>query len=151
MNADLPPEQQRALEALARVLDPASYYLGGGVAVALRLHHRRSVDLDFFTATSDPPALTLASVPTLVPQVPNVVRDRKASGTWGTNVVRDRKASSTEGTNVVRDRRASSTEGTNVVRDQKASGTEGTNAVRNRRASGPWGPYVVRDRRASGP
>jgi len=60
MRVDLLPAQQSALETLAQVIDPASYYLGGGVAVALRLHHRRSVDLDLFTTTSDPPALAEA-------------------------------------------------------------------------------------------
>jgi hypothetical protein len=60
VSADLSPEQERALDALARVVDPSSYYLGGGVAVALRLHHRRSVDLNLFTTTSDPPALAEA-------------------------------------------------------------------------------------------
>ncbi len=60
MSVDLPPAQQSALETLARVIDPDSYYLGGGVAVALRLHHRRSVDLDLFTTTADPSALAEA-------------------------------------------------------------------------------------------
>ncbi len=60
MSADLTPEQERALDVLAQVVDPSSYYLAGGVAVALRLHHRRSVDLDIFTSTSDPPALVEA-------------------------------------------------------------------------------------------
>lgn len=54
------PEQHRALDVLAGVLDPGAYYLGGGVAVALRLHHRRSADLDLFTETSDPPSLVEA-------------------------------------------------------------------------------------------
>jgi hypothetical protein len=37
--------QRAALEALAPILDPTTY-LGGGVAVALRLAHRQSRDLD---------------------------------------------------------------------------------------------------------
>ena len=60
VSADLSPQQEMALETLARVLEPGAYYLAGGVAVALRLHHRRSVDLDLFTGTSDPPALAEA-------------------------------------------------------------------------------------------
>lgn len=41
------PAQARALERLAAVL-PASAYLAGGVAIALRYHHRTSGDLDLF-------------------------------------------------------------------------------------------------------
>ena len=53
----LTPAQHAALGALARAIDPSAYYLAGGVAVALRLHHRRSVDLDLFTASADPSTL----------------------------------------------------------------------------------------------
>jgi hypothetical protein len=49
--------QRAALSTLAEVVDPATY-LAGGVAVALRLQHRRSRDLDLFVAASDPVALT---------------------------------------------------------------------------------------------
>jgi hypothetical protein len=45
--------QRDALTTLAQVVD-ASTYLGGGVAVALRLHHRSSRDLDLFVPSSDP-------------------------------------------------------------------------------------------------
>lgn len=45
--------QRAALETLADVLDPSSY-LAGGVAVALRLGHRQSHDLDLFVPVSDP-------------------------------------------------------------------------------------------------
>lgn len=45
--------QERALAALAPHL-PADAYLAGGVAVALRVGHRHSRDLDVFTLTSDP-------------------------------------------------------------------------------------------------
>jgi Nucleotidyl transferase AbiEii toxin, Type IV TA system len=55
----LSPEQRAALATLAEVMDPATY-LAGGVAVALRLQHRRSRDLDLFVATSDPVTLTTA-------------------------------------------------------------------------------------------
>lgn len=40
-------EQRAALEQLAPALDEATY-LAGGVAIALELHHRRSLDLDLF-------------------------------------------------------------------------------------------------------
>jgi hypothetical protein len=45
--------QQRVLAALAPVL-PADAYLAGGVAVAMRIGHRLSHDLDIFTTESDP-------------------------------------------------------------------------------------------------
>ena len=45
-------EQRKALESLATVVDPETY-LAGGVAIALRLAHRSSRDLDLFT-TADP-------------------------------------------------------------------------------------------------
>ena len=45
--------QRAALEILAGVVDPATY-VGGGVAVALRLEHRQSRDLDLFVPSSDP-------------------------------------------------------------------------------------------------
>ena len=44
------------MAAAARVLD-TSFYLGGGVAVAMHLAHRESRDLDFFSGTSDPSQL----------------------------------------------------------------------------------------------
>lgn len=42
------PEQRRALESLASVVDPTTY-LAGGVAIAVRFGHRTSHDLDLFT------------------------------------------------------------------------------------------------------
>jgi hypothetical protein len=51
--------QREALATLAAVVDPATY-LAGGLAVALRLQHRRSQDLDLFLAGSDPVTLTPA-------------------------------------------------------------------------------------------
>jgi hypothetical protein len=48
--------QRRALDVLAPVLD-ASTYLAGGVAVALRLAHRSSRDLDLFVPRGDPAVL----------------------------------------------------------------------------------------------
>lgn len=52
MIAALTPSQQRALDTLAPIVDPSTY-LAGGVAIALRLQHRQSRDLDLFT-TADP-------------------------------------------------------------------------------------------------
>ncbi|HTM45455.1 MAG TPA: nucleotidyl transferase AbiEii/AbiGii toxin family protein, partial [Polyangiaceae bacterium] len=47
--ADLAPEQLRALDLLTKVPALAGYYLAGGTAIALHLHHRQSRDLDFFS------------------------------------------------------------------------------------------------------
>jgi hypothetical protein len=51
--------QRAALEVLAAVVDPSTY-LGGGVAVALRLAHRQSRDLDLFVPATDPVAIAPA-------------------------------------------------------------------------------------------
>lgn len=48
--------QRAALEVLADVVEPTTY-IGGGVAVALRLAHRESRDLDLFSPALDPVAL----------------------------------------------------------------------------------------------
>jgi hypothetical protein len=61
MTEVLSSAQRTALEVLARAVEPSTY-LAGGVAVALRLHHRQSRDLDLFTAESDPAALVSALV-----------------------------------------------------------------------------------------
>ena len=42
-------QQRRLLEAASRYVSKWGGYLAGGTAVALRLGHRRSVDLDYFT------------------------------------------------------------------------------------------------------
>lgn len=42
--------QARVLRRLGPVLTPLGFYLAGGTALALQLGHRRSVDLDWFTA-----------------------------------------------------------------------------------------------------
>ncbi|WP_437762069.1 nucleotidyl transferase AbiEii/AbiGii toxin family protein [Sorangium sp. So ce281] len=61
MTEVLSSAQRTALEVLARAVEPSTY-LAGGVAVALRLQHRQSRDLDLFTAESDPAALVSALV-----------------------------------------------------------------------------------------
>jgi hypothetical protein len=50
------PAQASALAAAARILDP-TFYLAGGVAVAMHLSHRASRDLDFFSSSADPSQL----------------------------------------------------------------------------------------------
>ena len=53
MSGELTAAQREAIATLARVVD-SSTYLAGGVAVALRLHHRQSRDLDLFVPSVDP-------------------------------------------------------------------------------------------------
>jgi hypothetical protein len=56
MSAAVTDAQKNALADISPEL-PAGVYLAGGVAVALRLHHRSSKDLDLFTGDTDPLAL----------------------------------------------------------------------------------------------
>ncbi len=51
--ATISDAQRSALDSIARVVD-ASTYLAGGVAVAARLGHRASRDLDLFIPVADP-------------------------------------------------------------------------------------------------
>jgi hypothetical protein len=51
--------QQRVLSELGPILTDHSFYLAGGTALALHLGHRRSVDLDWFTAERLPDPLRL--------------------------------------------------------------------------------------------
>jgi hypothetical protein len=72
--------QHWVLARLGPVLTPRGFYLGGGTALALHLGHRRSVDLDWFTADRLRDPLRLAQeirdggVPLVTGQV--------APGTW---------------------------------------------------------------------
>src|SRR5689334_2644874 len=52
--------QQRVLARVGPVLTQHGFYLAGGTAVALHLGHRRSVDLDWFSAARLPDPLRLA-------------------------------------------------------------------------------------------
>jgi hypothetical protein len=47
------PEQKEVLRQLSPLLPPDAY-LAGGVAIAARLHHRTSRDLDWFVSGTDP-------------------------------------------------------------------------------------------------
>lgn len=47
--APLSRDQRRTLARLSRFLRERGLYLAGGVAVAVHRHHRRSLDLDFFS------------------------------------------------------------------------------------------------------
>jgi hypothetical protein len=50
---DLAAEQLRALDLLSQLPALTGYYLAGGTAIALHLHHRRSRDLDFFSIAKE--------------------------------------------------------------------------------------------------
>ncbi len=52
--------QLRLLDRLGPLLARRGFYLAGGTAIALHLGHRRSVDLDWFTAEELPDPLDLA-------------------------------------------------------------------------------------------
>lgn len=58
----LPPGQRRALQKLGPVTLERRFHLGGGTALALRLGHRVSVDLDWFSGEpfGDPALLAAA-------------------------------------------------------------------------------------------
>lgn len=75
MGRDLTEGQEAALGTLAPLLG-ADFYLGGGVAVALRLHHRASRDLDLFASECDP-----ASFEERLAQLPGVRVTARAPGT----------------------------------------------------------------------
>jgi hypothetical protein len=47
----LTARQQRVLNQLAPALSAAGFYLAGGTCLAIRLGHRRSLDLDWFTSS----------------------------------------------------------------------------------------------------
>lgn len=53
--------QQFALHRLSRVSAHSPFYLGGGIAVALHLGHRKSLDLDWFTSEPMGDPLQLAA------------------------------------------------------------------------------------------
>ena len=45
----LADDHRRALDRLSRCAPIAGFYLAGGTAIAIHLHHRQSLDLDFFS------------------------------------------------------------------------------------------------------
>lgn len=75
------PELQRVFAHLAHQPILQQFYLAGGTAVALRLGHRRSHDLDYFSATNEVLAPTRrAAAVALAEFEPTVVED--ADGTF---------------------------------------------------------------------
>jgi hypothetical protein len=67
--------QKSVLRQLGPAVSARQFYLGGGTALAIRLGHRRSLDLDWFTGVSLPEPLRLAadlgsaSIPLVVTEV----------------------------------------------------------------------------------
>lgn len=56
----MPATQRAVLTELGARATARGFYLGGGTAVAIHLGHRRSVDLDWFTAEPMPDPMALA-------------------------------------------------------------------------------------------
>jgi hypothetical protein len=56
----LPEDQWTVLRLAGPVLAQHGYYLAGGTALAIHLGHRRSLDLDWFTAERLPDPMALA-------------------------------------------------------------------------------------------
>ena len=56
----LAPEQIQVLQKVAPFAAARQYYLGGGTALAIFLHHRRSLDLDWFTPETFPDPMAFA-------------------------------------------------------------------------------------------
>lgn len=75
MAGDLTGAQITALDALSPIIGD-DFYLVGGVAVALYLHHRQSRDLYLFTSASDPVRLEER-----LGQLPNAAVTDRAEGT----------------------------------------------------------------------
>jgi hypothetical protein len=66
-------EQRRAIAELGPLLRERAFYLAGGTAVAICLGHRRSIDLDWFTAAGIPnPAQLASELRATVPQFKTV-------------------------------------------------------------------------------
>ena len=61
----LPEYSLELLKRLSPVLEKTGFYLAGGTALALRLGHRLSVDLDFFSSSSFDPDQLLIKLQTL--------------------------------------------------------------------------------------
>ena len=75
MGRDLSTAQEAALATIHPVLGD-DFYLAGGVAVALRIHHRGSRDLDLFTSDAEP-----ESFEERLAQLPDVRVSARAPGT----------------------------------------------------------------------
>jgi hypothetical protein len=75
VGGSLTDAQRSALDALAPLI-AGDFYLGGGVAIALRLSHRQSRDLDFFATERDP-----TDFEERLAQLAGVIVTGKASGT----------------------------------------------------------------------
>lgn len=66
MSGGITDEQRAALDALSPALEGGTY-LAGGVAIALELHHRTSLDLDLFVARDfDPDRLAERLAATII-------------------------------------------------------------------------------------
>lgn len=70
------PTMREVLRFIGRQPFVEHFYLAGGTALALRLGHRRSIDLDFFSATDDVTHPTRQEIlATLAPLSPQAIED----------------------------------------------------------------------------
>lgn len=81
----MPETQQNMLRSLASIADERDMYLAGGTALAIRVGHRRSVDLDWFSPSAiEPMALAAdlrnAGIPFEVTDVDEGTLHGKAGG-----------------------------------------------------------------------
>jgi hypothetical protein len=78
----LPAPQQQLWQRLGTHLGakPQHFVLYAGTALALRLHHRHSVDLDFFCAAPFRPQALLAQAPCL--RDATVLQESQDTVTW---------------------------------------------------------------------
>ncbi len=72
------PAMRRVLQGFGQMSLSHEFYLAGGTALALQIGHRISVDLDFFSATQDIPALAEPLRAALQPFAPVL-----ADSAWG--------------------------------------------------------------------
>jgi hypothetical protein len=81
------PYMRQALQTLASSTLRPRFYLAGGTALALQLGHRRSVDLDLFSATDEVrPGTHREALVALAPFRPAIVVQR-----WGNLLKPDRR------------------------------------------------------------
>lgn len=75
----LPAHSLGLLRELSPLLAPQGFYLAGGTALALRLGHRVSVDLDFFTPNLFDPQKVLRLIEQRCEETATIVQESRAS------------------------------------------------------------------------
>jgi len=75
----VPSQTLELLKAVSAPLADSGFYLAGGTALALRLGHRVSVDLDFFTASEFDPDVELSKLEAIAGEEALVLNRTKGS------------------------------------------------------------------------